>query len=200
MASEEEAILAVQVDERDPNDDVDILFELKPLLPRAFTQNWTQGLRVISLQADNWNGLLARQCSVIKLNMSKWGLQTSLAQLVPHFSEMHSLKSLTLDENFELTGSLADLAPLVNLRVLSLSLSPQIHGALSNLSGMANLRAIFLEGTRVTGSLGDLSTCVHLAVLALAHTEITGSLDAVAPHLPELRWLLLSGTQVSGEQ
>jgi Leucine-rich repeat (LRR) protein len=198
MTSDEERILDVHEDERDPDYDVDILFELKPLLPSAFTQNWTQGLRVISLQADNWNGLLARQCSVVKLNMSKWGLQTSLAQLVPHFREMHSLESLTLDENFELTGSLVDLAPLVNLRVLSLSLSPQIDGSLSNLSGMTNLCAIFLEGTRVTGSLGDLGACQHLTVLALAHTEITGSLDAVAPRLPELRWLLLSGTQVSG--
>lgn len=198
MASDEALSLAVPADERDPDDDVDTLLALKPLLPKAYTNNWAQGLRVISLQADNWNGLLARQCSVVKLNLRKWGLQSSLAQLVPHLSEMRALESLTLDENLDLTGTLADLSPLVKLRVLSLSLSSRVQGALSDLSDLVDLRALFLEGTKVTGNLRDLSGCVHLTVVALSHTEVTGPLYAVA-RWPELRWLLLSGTRVAGE-
>jgi len=136
---------------------------------------------------------------VVKLNLRKWGLQSSLAQLVPHLSEMRALESLTLDENLDLTGTLADLSPLVKLRVLSLSLSSRVQGALSDLSDLVDLRALFLEGTKVTGNLMDLSGCVHLTVVALSHTEVTGPLYAVA-RWPELRWLLLSGTRVAGER
>jgi len=38
-------------------------------------------MRVISLQADAWYGVEARKNVVIRLNLSKWGIDASLAEL-----------------------------------------------------------------------------------------------------------------------
>jgi len=135
---------------------------------------------------------------VIKLSLTAWGLDVSLATLASFLGTMDCLESLHLDENpTGLTGSLEDLSTLTRLRTLSISRSTRIKGELSSLSTMKELRAIFCERTHVTGNLEDLAPCKHLMVVGIGDTRISGTLEAVKG-FRDLRWLLLSRTRVSG--
>lgn len=80
-------------------DDVDIMLKSKRIFPPEFTNNWMKGLREICIETDNWNGLFAKKNVIIKINMTRWGLDLSLKTLSSYLVHLQCLRSLYLDEN-----------------------------------------------------------------------------------------------------
>lgn len=180
-----------------PGDDVDTLLKLKLLLPPSFTNSWAKGIREIYLQYDCWNGLVCRKNSVLKVSFNGWGLKVGTADLAACFSVMENLESIYLDENPEgLHGDICDFVACPLLNTLSLARSSRIKGNLRSISSLVHLRALFLESTQVGGKFMDLNYCTNLMVISLSNTDVSGQIDVKC--FPELKWLFLSNTRVSG--
>jgi hypothetical protein len=180
-------------------DDVDIMQMGKHIFPAEFTNNWIKGIREINIEADAWNGLSARKNVIIKINMTRWGLDLDLKTLSSYLVHLQCLRSLYLDENPEtLKGDLADLSNLTSLETLSIARCPNVTGDIGSLAPLENLRALFCEHTGVGGDLKGLELSNELMVLSMSHTKVKGNIKVCAL-FPNLTWLILSNTEVKGK-
>lgn len=97
-------------------------------------------------------------------------------------ADAHSLKRFHIFFAYEVEGSLASLANLVNLEELTLTDSDRrIRGDLGMLAGLERLRCLRLDGnTRIRGSLESLAGLTNLIDLSLCRgTAVRGSLDGL---------------------
>ena len=84
-----------------------------------------------------------------------------------------------------LTGSVAELAPLTQLRTLDLS-STGVTGSVAELAPLTQLTILYLSSTGVTGSVAGLAPLTQLTYLSLYSTGVHGDATCLRERVPGL--------------
>ncbi|XP_022945918.1 probable leucine-rich repeat receptor-like protein kinase At1g68400 [Cucurbita moschata] len=101
-------------------------------------------------------------------------------------------------ENLDLTGSLAPLTGLTQLRVLSLKRN-RLSGSIPDFSNFTALKLVFLSYNQFSGDFpASLMSLVRLYRLDLSHNNFTGQIPASVNRLSHLLTLRLEENRFSG--
>lgn len=102
-------------------------------------------------------------------------------------------------ENLELTGSIASLASLTELRVLSLKRN-RFSGSVPDISNLTALKLLFLSENQFSGEFpASVTSLTRLYRLDLSFNNFSGEIPPTLTHLTHLLTLRLESNRFSGQ-
>ncbi|KAD3641177.1 hypothetical protein R6Q59_003806 [Mikania micrantha] len=179
-----------------PNIEVEALLEFKKQFedPFNYLDSWKIGkspCQFYGVRCDNVTG------RVVEISLNYKSLT---GEISPAISALQSLQSLIIPSNF-ISGELP--AAIVNcsgLRVLNVSAN-NMTGELPDLSKLINLEILDVSGNYFTGDFPTwVGSLTRLSALLLGDNSYNdGGMPESIGNLKNLKWLELSGSQLTGE-